>query len=75
MTSSEVTKTCIIYSFEDYSISLDKDMVNRYSKVVCPVNEDFILRYVKILNQNNNKNDAILSLEISLEMEQELSEY
>ena len=72
---AESVHTTIDYPVGEHVISLDKDMVERYSEVVCPVDGEYVTRYVRVLNPKRNKNDQVLSLEIALDMAKELSEY
>lgn len=75
MTSTEIENKKIEYHINEHTILLDKTLVDRYEKYVCPISEDFLLIQIKTANFYKKKNDAVISAEISLDMEYELSGY
>lgn len=73
MTNSTLAVDKIVYLVEDRNIAISKDVVERYSNIVCPVSEKLLSSLVKVLGHNCN--DTILSTKIESDMEKEIQEY
>jgi hypothetical protein len=63
----------ILFHVCSRQITLDKDIVDRYSDLVCPVNEAYLKNMITILGKRCK--DTVLSYKISLDMARELSRY
>ncbi len=73
MLQKEKTCTMIVFSVDGREVTLSKDLVERYSEVVCPVVEIFLQSMIHVFGKNCN--DELMSAKISLDMEKELDEY
>ena len=60
-----------VYHINGKVLRLDKDLVDRYSRFICPVDEECIDYMLHILSHKND-NDDILSYRIALGMAIEL---
>lgn len=74
MTVSEVKTDCYVFCIDGHSLLLNKDMVDKYSNIVCPVDERYLKSMVDIFSKNNRK-DNVLSSAIEFDMTRELSGY
>ena len=54
------------------TIKLEKEIVDRYSGLICPVDEEFILYMIRTCGKNSRDED-VLSYRIALSMVEELS--
>lgn len=68
------SKDNYIYSVNGRRISLDKEMVDKYSEIVCPVDEDYVVYLIQVFGQDNCE-DNVLSFRLALDMSRELSGY
>lgn len=73
MLCTEKIVTKMIYEIDGHLIVLDKEIVERYASVVCPISEQLLRSLIIVLG--NECNDTILSAKIETDMEQELCEY
>ena len=63
-----------VYTVGNRKINLDKEMTDRYSELVCPVDGEYVEYMIKIFD-GDNCNDSVLSYRISLDMARELAGY
>ena len=73
MTHIEQSVNFIRYSLGGRTISLSKEIVDRYSDIVCPVNERFLSGMIKVFGKSCS--DDVMSYKIGLDMAKELQEY
>lgn len=74
MTITEESVDKYVYEINGRTIPLDKDLVDRYSDVVCPVNKEYILYLIKVFGKEKCS-DRVLSYKIAVDMAEELSGY
>ncbi|MBO5550762.1 MAG: hypothetical protein J5966_02285 [Lachnospiraceae bacterium] len=74
MEISERTCTNYVYHVCGHDLELDKKMVDRYSELVCPVDEEYLTIMIDTFTKDGCK-DGVLSCKIALDMSLELSGY
>ena len=74
MTITEESIDKYVYEINGKTISLDKDLVDCYSTVVCSVNKEYILYLIKVFGKYKCT-DRVLSYKIAVDMAEELSGY
>ncbi len=74
MKRSEENSTKYVFCINSRTLKLDKDMVDRYSDLVCPVDERYLSYMIDVFDKNNCK-DNVLSSKIAFDMTRELSGY
>ena len=62
----------VVFTIGDRTIFLDKALVDKYSEVVCPVDEKFVEDMVCIFDE---KQDDVASFMIAFDMAREVHEY
>ena len=63
-----------VFYINGRTLKLDKDMVDKYSDLVCPVDERYLSYMIEIFGKNTCE-DSVLSSKIALDMTRELSGY
>ncbi len=69
----ENNKSYIFY-INGRNLKLDKDMVDKYSDLVCPIDERYLSYMIDVFDQDKCEDNA-LSLKIALDMTRELCGY
>ncbi len=70
--TSKVDEMLVFY-ISDRVIELSKELVDKYSDIVCPVTEKFLTGMINAFGKDCK--DNVLSYRIALDMAQELDEY
>lgn len=73
MTCKKKQVEFVSFDVDDRVVLLEKKMVDRYSRIVCPVNETFLTGMIDVFGKNCS--DDIMSYKIGLDMTKELYEY
>ena len=73
MKEQNVVVNKIAYTVNNRNILLSKDIVDKYSDIVCPISERLLSSLIAVLGKNCN--DKILSAKIESDMEDEIGEY
>ncbi len=63
-----------VFRLYNRTIKLDKDMVDKYSDLVCPVDERFLSYMIDLFGEKKCQDD-VLSAKIAFDMTRELSGY
>ena len=63
-----------VFSINGRTLKLDRDMVDRYADLVCPVDERYLSNMIDIFG-NKKFGDDVLSLQIALDMAREVGGY
>ncbi len=74
MKVSEENSGKYVYQIDGRTIKLDKDMVDTYSRLICPMTEEYISCLLDQFGKKYPK-DSVLSCTIALGMTKELSGY
>lgn len=74
MVVSEIKNDDYMFLINGRTLFLKKDMVDKYSDLVCPVDERYLESMIDIFGKNNPK-DNVLSSAIEFDMTRELSGY
>ena len=73
MTYNVFTSERVAYNVGNRVVTLDKAIADKYSEVVCPINETIL--DVAISAFGANCNDAVMSAKIQSDMADEIKEY
>ncbi len=73
MTVTERKIDYMFFTVNGRTVSLQKDLVEKYTEVVCPVNESFLSSMIKVFGKDCG--DEVMSYKIALDMTKELKEY
>ncbi len=63
----------MVFNVDNRNVFLDKELVEKYSDIVCPVNETFLSSMVHFFGKDCQ--DDVLSYAIASDMAKELHEY
>ena len=74
MTMTEKPATVNVYNVNGRTVSIDKSLVDRFSEIVCPVNEQYLSAMIGLW-EKDNKDDISLSYAIAGDMAQDIYEY
>ena len=74
MTITEKVTDKYIYGIKGGTLCLEKGLVDRYSGIICPVDEEYLLYLIEVFGKEGC-NDNVLSYEIECDMARELSGY
>ena len=66
-------KNQISYNVGGRGVTLDKDLADKYSEIVCPINETIL--DVAVSAFGNNCDDEVMSVRIQSDMADEIREY
>ena len=78
MTCEEKPTSNYIYNVNGRVIVLNKDVVERFSSTVCPVDEDYLIEGIELFGEDsggNERSDEVLSSMITTDMVQDLHDY
>ena len=67
-----------VYELDSRKITLQKDLVDKYSKIVCPVTEKYLSGAIRLYGKDKKgrlRSDEVLSSIIATDMVKELDEY
>lgn len=70
-----ITLENYIYEVDGKTITLKRELVDRYSKTICPISEELLKSTINIFNYKNDRDDKELSTIIEADMEKELEEF
>ncbi len=74
MKVSEVKRDEYVFQINGRILRLDKEMVDRYSRFICPVDEKYVDYLIRVFGRDGS-GDNILSCRIALSMTDELLGY
>lgn len=78
MTCEEKPTSNYVYNIDGHVIVLNKDVVDRFSNIVCPVNEQYLSGGIMLFGKDCNGNawsDEVLSYMIMTDMVRDLDDY
>ena len=72
MTTDSISVAMVRYKIGSKVITLNKDLVDKYSDIVCPITEHLL---ATLIDAFENDSDAVISAKIETDMRNEIKEY